>query len=491
MEDIDVDAASWVLDFLMRKPLEERTLNSLLGTLPLPKDNPNLQKIVSLKKLEFELSPPSFSDATLDLLEQLDGIECRQGNEASDAMKLAYCSVAVDITLRPLRYGDDGGGAGKFVLFETVKRVWRGRIGKIEMGAQSGGLGSEQLWAWKDEIEAAVWDDSVCQSVLKKFDGDTAEKAVRFYLNEEKDKMGPSFLEFVAAGLKSEEGLLKIMRVEVVKRVAEEEKSSLLVVRAGNGSNGSKVIMQVAEEETLPPRVDRAANGSNDSKEMQKGKVKLRDKLVGVKRVRYATGNSRGAKIVDPDVADKAESSGKIHRKSPRSAEINEAWEALKKSSKELRGSVKDPLPDAVRLADAIHDGLSQDRRQEEAENSTYGSKMPVMVGDAVVQSSVANANDVRRTSLMERNKTARASGWDDSNDGSPDVKRSPLQLYEMNGKRRRKARKWSLDEEQALRNGVERFGKGCWKRILDEYKNEFDGRTDVDLKDKWRNMIK
>ncbi|XP_047974201.1 uncharacterized protein LOC125216510 isoform X2 [Salvia hispanica] len=479
MDDLDLDAASWVLDFLLRKPLEERTLNSLLGALPLPKDNPKLQKIILLKKLEFELSPPSFSEATLDLLEQLDGIECRRGNEASNALKSAYCSVAVDITLRPLKHGDDS----KFILFETVKRVWRGRIGKIEKSAQRGGLGSEQLWVWKDEIEVAVWEDSVCQSVFKKFDRDSAEKAVRFYLNEERDKMGPSFLESVAAGLKSGEGLFKFKRIEVIKRVAEEEALSLSVVRAANGSNGSV--------------------------EMHKGKIKLKDKLVGVRRVRSTAGNSRGAKIVDCDEADEAEPSGKIHRRSPRSAETNEAWEALKKSSKELRASVKDPLPDALRLADAIHDGLRQDKRQEVAENSNVeprrqdecqdragtsndGPKIPVTDGDRVVQSSVANANNVHRSSLMKRNGTARTSEWDDSNDGSPiDTVLKPSPLRQYDGKRRRRARKWSLDEEETLRIGVERFGKGCWKRILDEYRDAFDGRTDVDLKDKWRNMCK
>ncbi|XP_042043036.1 uncharacterized protein LOC121788430 isoform X1 [Salvia splendens] len=99
--------------------------------------------------------------------------------------------------------------------------------------------------------------------------------------------------------------------------------------------------------------------------EMHKGKFKLKDKLVGVRHVRSTTGNSRGAKIVDCDEADEAEPSGKIHRRSPRSAETNEAWETLKKSSKELRASVKDPLPDA------IHNGLRQDKRQEVAENNS------------------------------------------------------------------------------------------------------------------------
>eukprot|EP00026_Physarum_polycephalum_P012865 Phypoly_transcript_13206.p1 GENE.Phypoly_transcript_13206~~Phypoly_transcript_13206.p1 ORF type:complete len:121 (-),score=12.94 Phypoly_transcript_13206:150-512(-) len=49
--------------------------------------------------------------------------------------------------------------------------------------------------------------------------------------------------------------------------------------------------------------------------------------------------------------------------------------------------------------------------------------------------------------------------------------------------------RKFSIAEEQYLHKGVERFGVGKWKEILMSY--NFNNRTAVDLKDKWRNIQK
>ncbi|CAN1141865.1 Single myb histone 5 [Linum perenne] len=56
---------------------------------------------------------------------------------------------------------------------------------------------------------------------------------------------------------------------------------------------------------------------------------------------------------------------------------------------------------------------------------------------------------------------------------------------------RRRRKRKWSSEEEAALKNGINEFGVGFWKEILNSRRDEFNERTEVDLKDKWRNMSK
>ncbi|MCO5563868.1 hypothetical protein L7F22_017518 [Adiantum nelumboides] len=59
------------------------------------------------------------------------------------------------------------------------------------------------------------------------------------------------------------------------------------------------------------------------------------------------------------------------------------------------------------------------------------------------------------------------------------------------NEPRRRKFRRWTSEEETILRKEVERYGKGQWKHILQKHKAIFEGRTEVDLKDKWRNIEK
>ncbi|KAL0460365.1 UNVERIFIED_CONTAM: hypothetical protein Slati_0663700, partial [Sesamum latifolium] len=179
-----------------------------------PGENPKLQKLILLKKLESEMSSNSISESTLELLEQLEEIEFRQGSEmVSDAMKHAYCSVAVECTVKLLVSGD---------------------------GRDSGGLGSEELWVWKDEIETAVWEDIVCQSVLKKSEGVNAVEAVNDYLREEKEKMGPSFLELVAEQVKNDDVLQGMLGVGSVDQVSGNEAHLCSVGRdtdAGNVNN--------------------------------------------------------------------------------------------------------------------------------------------------------------------------------------------------------------------------------------------------------------
>ncbi|XP_008235206.1 PREDICTED: kinesin-like protein KLP2 isoform X2 [Prunus mume] len=56
---------------------------------------------------------------------------------------------------------------------------------------------------------------------------------------------------------------------------------------------------------------------------------------------------------------------------------------------------------------------------------------------------------------------------------------------------RRRKGKKWSSLEEDTLRAGVEQYGVGRWKLILTSNRDIFGERTQVDLKDKWRNLTR
>ena len=50
---------------------------------------------------------------------------------------------------------------------------------------------------------------------------------------------------------------------------------------------------------------------------------------------------------------------------------------------------------------------------------------------------------------------------------------------------------RWGLDEVQALIEGVSRCGVGNWSRIKELGVPELDHRTNIDLKDKWRNLLR
>ncbi|KAL6176293.1 hypothetical protein ACLB2K_052927 [Fragaria x ananassa] len=103
---------------------------------------------------------------------------------------------------------------------------------------------------------------------------------------------------------------------------------------------------------------------------------------------------------------------------------------------------------------------------------------------------------------LMKRNSTAHTYKWDDSLGMSPEgtVKGKlhlpiPIQnadsLLNKGEAKRRKVKRWSVHEADTLRTGIKEYGNGNWKVILDVYRDVFEERTEVDLKDKWRNMSK
>ncbi|XP_050211009.1 telomere repeat-binding protein 4-like [Mercurialis annua] len=162
--------------------------------------------------------------------------------------------------------------------------------------------------------------------------------------------------------------------------------------------------------------------------------------------------------------------------------EFTKVREGLESSSLELKLLVNDPLPDALALSEALIADMNKKALNEETS---------------------VNPN----CSLMDRNNTACTFEWSDSiDDSSPEsTKRkryhldtpsinvgSPLKIYKTPKlARRRQFKRWTVEEEDALREAVQRFGRGNWKFILQCKRDIFVERTEVDLKDKWRNMMK
>lgn len=234
--DIDVDVARWLLDFLTRQPLEDRTMTALIRALPIPTDDLDLQKLLLLRKLGSDASRRSITESTLELLEQLEEIESRRGNEASDVMKRAYCLAAVECTLRLPVNGEGGDGKTTIDIFEISNELRAGSTDRMERVLRETSLGSDLLQDWKLDIEAAVWDDNACERVLQDFERVRAVDAVREYLREERERMGPSFIELVSESVEREDGLQKLLRDHGMDTVAEVEMHSPLVDQAPNGS---------------------------------------------------------------------------------------------------------------------------------------------------------------------------------------------------------------------------------------------------------------
>ncbi|PSS14173.1 Telomeric repeat-binding factor like [Actinidia chinensis var. chinensis] len=483
---MDIDVARWVLEFLLRQSFDDRVLNALLRVLPISNDDSRLKKAMFLRRIESEIAKGSVSEKVLEFLERIEELDYEEKVATPEAMKRAYCSVAVDCTLRFLDEREK--------YFDAVKRIWSGKVWKMDR-LEDVGLVSDELVCWKDDIEAAVCDSSVCENVRMKSKGIEALKAVRTYVAKAWESMGPSFLE-VVAGTVSDDAMREVL---------------------GWGSVG-KYEQVVGERGASLPDLSHDLTVHNGNKEMQRGVVLPVRKHVAFKRSRGATsGTSRGSKIDDTEEMDVRKSSNKYDCLP--TPEINKVQEALRTSSLELQAAVKDPLPAALQLADnvissmggeSMIQGPSVGQGKVDAPDPFVGTRAETAPDNEANRDNQCcrPQNNVPKASLMARNSTAVAYEWDDSIDtlpeGSPGrgcrlhlptPKRrlvSPLKKHEnMNYVKRRIRKKWSTMEEDTLRTGVQKFGTGNWKVILNSYRDVFEERTEVDLKDKWRNMIR
>lgn len=199
---MDEDISRWILEFIIREPIGDSLLNRLMSILPLSNCHPRMKKTVLLRKIQSEISDGSVSENILELIEIIEELDHEEGVSVLDSMKDAYCSVAVECTVKFLV--GSGGKDGKY--FDAVKRIWRGKIHQMENSATAG-LISDQLRKWRDDIEAAVWDARVCEGILTMNTRNNALKMVRAFVAEAWAVMGPPFLELAARTIKLAEGL--------------------------------------------------------------------------------------------------------------------------------------------------------------------------------------------------------------------------------------------------------------------------------------------
>lgn len=464
--DIDIDISNWILEFILRHPLDDGILNALIHTLPLPNDKPNLKRALLVRKIESEISDGSVTEKILEILELIEELNNQEGIEASEVMKAAYCAVAVECTVKFLSC--EGAGSDKGKYFEAVRRIWKRRINLMEK-REDVGFVSEELWSWRDEIEAALWDDRCSVRLIKSIKGVDAVEAVKAFVSKAKESIGSPFLEVVAETYRSD-----------------------------------------AKMKAFFEGVNKEGTCRKNDREVHKGNASTRKKHVAFKRTRGSSAEKSGGVRISDSIESEPEASGGQDGLLP-SAEIQKAQRALKLSSLELRAMVKDPLPDALRLAETLSSVARDNTGHQPAENNSDRAPPPIASSSRMVQARGENCevqhNCHHKPDRVNRNNAAHPFEWDDFfdevNEGAPSAanrvtlpspkrtKVSPLKKYEFKKVTlRRKPRKWSALEEDTLRTGVQKYGIGNWKVILDTYRDIFSGRTSGDLKDKWRNMM-
>lgn len=185
--------------------------------------------------------------------------------------------------------------------------------------------------------------------------------------------------------------------------------------------------------------------------------------------------DDRGAKTSNQDSA--VELQNVVNAVTGRNETLNRAHQALVDNCVEMEKLVKDPLPELLRKPDGGVPGVG-------------------------------------KRSLLDPHPSAQAQVWDEEDEiedsaspmtpsaskrirlpplRSPDRQPvlSPVAVQVAVMKKRRAKKKWSEEEVEVLKREVEKYGKGHWKMILLQNKEVLQGRTEVDIKDKWRNLEK
>ncbi|XP_028752563.1 uncharacterized protein LOC114712251 isoform X2 [Neltuma alba] len=534
---MDLDICRWILEFLLMSPVPDSIVKNVWNALPVSGISSRLWKILALRAIQSEVDTESFTENSLECLEVIEEIDRLDGIAIAEAMKEAYCAVAVECSIRYLESCPDKNSRGLFD--DAINRIWRGRVRKMieamALGKRSH-LFTAELIEWKDVIESARWDAEACGRLMNMNTRQNALDKARVYLKETWTSMGPSFLELVA-NLSKDKGLEnsrgdKMRDAELAASIPNEgcnkgvsesvvvsDQMNMcegrlhcstntteegLVVSGGNGLDNSAICMEKApvagenqDSEQLGNRVVSSVGGNQalgGTDLPQRADGAIQEGNLPLEHNRAAPSTRKGVKIIDAENAGPATACSKDHN--PSNIQVEKLRKSLMSSSSELQALVKDPLPDALHKSDIVRSELATKGVNHEPpfENQSTVVNVPEQntcrslvlyqpINDILKKLSSANRSNVRRPSWMERNSTAHTYEWDDPFNDLP----------EGSSKKRKRKVRWSSEEEDALRAGVKKFGKGNWKPILRFYSEIFTktGRTEVDLKDKWRNLTR
>ncbi|KAE9598896.1 putative transcription factor MYB-HB-like family [Lupinus albus] len=196
---MDPNISRWVLEFLLRSSVPDSLIAKTLTALPISGVDSRLKKTLLLRTLRTLHSNASITETALEILELIEDIDYNDAVPVTDSMRRAFCAVAVECTVKYLAACPDD-AAGNY--FAAVRRIWRGRVTRMESAGRRSRLFSEELARWRDDLEAAVWDTRVCERLVQLNSRTEAFNEVKVYLKEAWEGMGPSFLNSVEAKTK-------------------------------------------------------------------------------------------------------------------------------------------------------------------------------------------------------------------------------------------------------------------------------------------------
>ncbi|KAF5744447.1 putative telomeric repeat binding protein [Tripterygium wilfordii] len=550
---MDPDILRWCIEFIARQEtVSDNLLTKILSGLPVVTERSSLQKELVIRAITGCISEGLITESILNSLEKMEELDRGDGIMVAASLKRAYCAAAVDCTTVYLEASSFK--QGKYL--EAVDRIWRGRFRGLE--SRQSELVTDELKGCRDEIEAALWDAHARVRLLAR--QTNALHLIDVYLNEVLTIVGPPFLEVVAQTQTKQPRLVSSVEVraqnlgnldsggvdvvgveelssranEGIEAKGEEQKKphdakNNQMEASGTGSGGStyrgqsETDVMVLEREEAENAGDVGWLGDENLKEYQhnhgQSSSSICVELRAAKRKEFH-GKMELPKCQHPTSRRQARRPAVINdiddeelpiELPPRSKydilpspEFNKVIESLRASSLELQRVVRDPLPDALRIAEAVQSKIARNQVHHDLDtaNTPNSGETVQNVGSHILKRSVhthssdqAVHNNVPRPSLMERNVTAHTYEWDDSVDGSPQRIRlddpTRAATSPLNKLSRKRKGNWTGAEEEALLQGVREYGVGNWKLIWNAKQDVLALRSTVDLKDKWRNMQK
>ncbi|MED6157281.1 hypothetical protein PIB30_021931 [Stylosanthes scabra] len=532
IQTMDPDISRWFAEFQLRSSAPDSVVSKVLKSLNLSRVDHKLKKTFLLRILRSEINNASITETTLEIIEQLEAIDPNDAVPVFDFMRKAYCSVAVECTVKFLSATSDGIASTEYL--SAVARIWRCRV--VELERRKSKLFSDEIVQWRNDIEAAILDSRVFERLAKLNTRYDALSAVRLYLEKVWETMGPCFLESLAEMIwkdkkknHNEKGLAIRVLDPVPETVAEgsgkdacrnssgagqrrdhsgnekENENHNENVNDNDGAHWNEGVEMNGGHEGKEQMEERA-KGSVDGdgtkepakgeKASEKGNPQLRRKLPafirchkGVKissAEELGTGNPRSKNGTEKGVEDISEAIGSklaqkgINQEQPME---NKSGDVDVPNSNTCGVNVLCQPNDAEKKS--VHYSRVQVQHPNFRKQNITAHERPNFRKQNITAHESPNLRVQNRTAhespnLREQNITAHSDEGNNSKDDLP----SGVQL-------RRKKRKWSSLEEETLITAVKTYGVGNWATIQSFYKNIFQNRTAVDLKDKWRNMMR
>ncbi|KAF3501128.1 hypothetical protein F2Q69_00044073 [Brassica cretica] len=448
MEIID----KWVAEFLIRSQHNPRVSpTNLLSALRFGDSGDCLKLKVSsvLLDLSDSLTRGSVDEGTLDLLEILEKLLLQQRSVITESHKSAYCWTAAECTLRFMWPLDPLDG----LFTDALERIWTKRIGFLKENGS--GLVSDELLKWETDLKKAVEDPEMYQRIRESNIRYTAISFLNQLLKEQRGLLGSSSLESVA-------------QRRFRKRKAENNVE-------GDGVRGNEVPNAV-DESTRRLASDNTERGTCEGDNENR--------------------NNRdvdGVGCPENDGIDKVNEQLAAEEEGTMGSQEQEHESSLDKGDKMAARELKDYLLEIQRQIDPS-------TRQVQEPNNAFDHSVNVTPQPSKVNRTGTSGQDHIETPDNASEKGSSSQGtW--SGRVRPRLS-SPVPLNvsplkKTNSPVRRPKKFWTPEEVEALRAGVKeyaalfaKYGKS-WKDIKNANPAVFAERTEVDLKDKWRNLVR